>query len=79
MTTSEATTDAAEADERAVFEHFATGKPLDPEVAKRVRERGQRIREEMFREVGLHDVGVPGIRELRGELPDAENAPSTVQ
>lgn len=70
MTSGKVTIDAAEADARAVFEHFATGKPLDPEVARRVRERGQRIREEVFRKHGQLDVGVPAIRELRGELPD---------
>jgi hypothetical protein len=71
MTTAESIPDTAEADARAVFEHFATGVPLDPKVAKRVRERGQRIRDEVFQKNGLLDVAVPAIRELRGELPDA--------
>ena len=59
------------ADEEAVMDSFVSGKPLDPEVAKRVRHRGQQIREEVFRQHGLLDIGVPAIRELRGELPDA--------
>ena len=59
------------ADEEAVMASFVSGKPLDPEVAKRVRERGRQIHEEIFRQHGLLDIGVPAIRELRGELPDA--------
>jgi hypothetical protein len=61
----------ARADEEAVMASFVSGTPLDAEVAKRVRDRGQRIREEIFRQHGLLDVGVPAIRALRGELPDA--------
>jgi hypothetical protein len=59
------------ADGQAVMASFVSGKPLDPEVAKRVRDRGRQIREEIFRQHGLLDIGVPAIRELRGELPDA--------
>ena len=62
--------DTTEADNQAVLDHFATGEPLDPAVAKRVRERGQRIREEVYKKHGLLDIGVPTIRELRGELPN---------
>jgi len=50
---------------------FVSGKPLDPKVAQRVRDRGQQIRENIFRQHGLLDIGVPAIRELRGELRDA--------
>jgi len=57
------------ADEEAVMASFVSGKPLDPEVSRRVRRRGQQIREETFRRHGLLDIGVPVIRELRGELP----------
>ena len=58
-----------ESDERAVMETFLTGKPLDPDVARRVHERAQAIRERVYLEHGLVDIGVPAIRELRGELP----------
>jgi hypothetical protein len=53
------------ADARAVIEHALSGKPLDPEIARRLRERGDRIREEVYRQHGLLDIGVPAIRELR--------------
>jgi len=59
-----------DADTRAVIEHAMTGKPLDPEVARRIHERAEKAREEIFRRHGVLDIGVPAIRELRGELPD---------
>jgi len=53
------------ADTQAVLEHLASGRTLDPEVARRVRERGERIREEIFNKHGILNIGVPAIRELR--------------
>jgi len=58
------------ADAQAVIDSVSSGKPLDPDVARRVHERAQRIREEIFQQRGLLDLGVPLIRELRGELPN---------
>lgn len=64
-------TDAQEAaDNRAVFAALATGKVLDPEVARRVHERGARMRDDLRRKFGILDIGVPAIRELRGDLPE---------
>jgi hypothetical protein len=57
-------------DTRAVIEHAMTGKPLDPEAARRIHERAERATEEIYQKHGLLDIGVPAIRELRGELPD---------
>jgi hypothetical protein len=56
--------DVAE-DTEAVLEHLNSGRPLDPVVARRIRERGDRIREQIRREHGVLDIGVPAIRELR--------------
>jgi hypothetical protein len=56
-------------DEEAVIASFLTGKPLDPEIARRIHERAKAIRDRVYREHGLVDIGVPAIRELRGELP----------
>jgi hypothetical protein len=53
------------ADAQAIIDRLMSGKPLDPEVARRARQRGDRIREDIFRRHGLQDIGVPGIRELR--------------
>lgn len=47
----------------------ARAKPVPPDVAERIRQRGERITEEIRRKFGLVDVAVPAIRELRGELP----------
>lgn len=54
-----------EADTRAVLDRLATGTPLDPETARRVRERADRIRAELLRRHGPLDVGGPAVRELR--------------
>jgi hypothetical protein len=43
----------------------------DPEAMKRASDRMDRAREEIRRKHGILDIGVPAIRELRGELPDA--------
>ncbi len=53
------------ADTRAVLDHAISGKPLDPEIARRVWERAERIREEIRQQHGVLDIGVPAIRELR--------------
>jgi hypothetical protein len=39
----------------------------DPELVKRARENMDRIREEIRKEHGVLDIGVPAIRELRDE------------
>lgn len=54
-----------EADTRAIIEKLMTGKPLDPEVYRRIRERSARISREVFEKHGLLDVAVPAIRSLR--------------
>lgn len=42
----------------------------DPEAMRRACERMDRIREEIRNRHGVLDIGVPAIRELRGELPE---------
>lgn len=54
-----------EADTQAIIDHFVSGQDLDPETLRRIRERGDLIREEIFRKHGVLDIGVPAIRELR--------------
>jgi hypothetical protein len=53
------------ADSEAVVDHIVSGKPLDPEVVRRVRERAAKITEEIRRTHGVLDIGVAAIRELR--------------
>jgi hypothetical protein len=52
-------------DTQAVIQKLLTGKPLDPQVYRRIREEAARISEEVYRKHGLLDVGVPAIRALR--------------
>ena len=59
-----------QADIQAVADSLRTGQPLDPALVQRVRERSEKITERIYREYGLLDIGVPAIRELRGELPE---------
>ena len=58
------------ADAQAVVESLMRGGPVDPEVVRRVRERSKAITAEVYAKYGLLDIGVPAIRELRGELPE---------
>jgi hypothetical protein len=43
----------------------AMSRTRDPEVMRKACEEMDRIREEVFREHGTLDIGVPAIRELR--------------
>ena len=61
--------DAAEAiidsDTQAVIERALAGKPLAPEVYRRLRERGDRLTEEIRRSHGVVNIAVDLIREAR--------------
>ena len=59
-----------QADLDAVMRSLETGIPVDPDVRARMRARGEAIRQKAFEQFGLLDIGVPAIRELRGELPE---------
>jgi hypothetical protein len=66
-----ATTDSIDvqalADDQAVIDHALTGKPLDPHVAARVRQRAERITDEIRRRHGVLNIAVDLIREGRDE------------
>jgi hypothetical protein len=51
-------------DREAVYRHAFEGAPLDPEIAKRVRERTQAITERVRKEHGMVDV-VQLVRDSR--------------
>jgi len=57
------------ADAQVIALCVAAGKEVPAEVAERVRERSERTTERLRRQFGTLDIGVPAIRELRGELP----------
>ena len=59
--------DTREVDAAAVIEHALSGKPFNPEIARRVRARSERATEELRRRFGTLDVAVELIREVRDE------------
>jgi hypothetical protein len=60
----------AMADAQLVAECVAAGRPIPPEVARRIQEEAQKISQRLRQQYGILDIGVPAIRELRGELPE---------
>jgi hypothetical protein len=62
----------------AIIEHLMTGKPLDPEVARRVREQSDRVRQEILEKHGVPDIGTQIIRELRGPLDEDQERELTL-
>ncbi len=57
------------ADAQLIAECVAEGRPIPPDVVRRVREESQKITQALYEKYGLLDIAVPAIRELRGELP----------
>ncbi len=55
------------ADLEAVLNHVAAGTPVEPALARRVRERSERLTEELRQRYGELDVAVDLIREIREE------------
>jgi len=52
-------------DGEAILQSLVTGKPVDPEIAKRIRERAHEITERLRRVHGTMDIAVPLLREIR--------------
>lgn len=61
---------AVRADAQLISECVAAGKPIPPEVIRRVEADADKITARLRREYGTVDIGGPAIRELRGELPN---------
>ena len=57
------------ADMQAVSDALTSGKPVDREVARRVRQRAEEARQELLATRGVQEIGVQIIREIRGGLP----------
>jgi hypothetical protein len=55
------------ADMQAVADAVAAGRPLDPEVARRVRERSKKVQEELEQRYGVREIAVDLIRQTRDE------------
>jgi hypothetical protein len=56
-----------QADEAAVTERLLTGKPLDPEVYRRVRARAEQITARLRQRHGDMNLAVDFIRDVRDE------------
>jgi hypothetical protein len=66
-TQDETLTNDEAADAECVIAHAMTGKPLDPEIARRVRERSERATEALRRKHGVLNIAVELIREVRDQ------------
>jgi hypothetical protein len=55
------------ADLEAVADAAATGTPLDAEVARRVRERSERVQKELLQRYAVREIAVDLIRQGRDE------------
>jgi hypothetical protein len=55
------------ADLQAVADAVAAGRPVAPEVARRVRERSRKAQEELLQKHGVREMAVDLIREGREE------------
>lgn len=54
-------------DMQAVADAAAAGRPVDPEVAKRVRERSEKVQKELRHRFGVRELAVDLIRQGREE------------
>ena len=55
------------ADLQAVSDAVAAGKAVDPEIARRVRERSRKAQEELLRRYGVREIAVELVREIRDD------------
>ena len=66
MTTETIPTDVMN-DAQAVADAVAVGKPVDPEVGRRVHERSRLAQAELLKKFGVREIAVDLIREIREE------------
>jgi hypothetical protein len=52
---------------RAIIEKLTSGKPLPPEIERRLREHGEQIAREIRETHGVQDIAVELIREVRDD------------
>ena len=66
MTTEAIPTDVTD-DAQAVADAVAAGKPVDPDVARRVQERSRLAQAELLKKFGVREIAVDLIRDIREE------------
>lgn len=69
----------ADGDAQAVLDHVIAGTPIEPELARRVRERAEAIRQEILASHGVQEIGVQLIRQLRDETRCCDHWPPRVE
>jgi hypothetical protein len=62
-------TGTRDADVEVIAACLAEGKPVPPDVAARIRQRADAARQQLVATLGVQEIGVAIIREIRGELP----------
>jgi len=67
MTTTETIPTEVVDDVQAVADAVAAGKLVDPEVARRVRERSRLAQDELLKKYGVREIAVDLVREIREE------------
>ena len=60
-------TNTTDAETEAILNRMATGKSLDPDVYRRIREEGVKITESIRRKHGILNISVDLVRESRNE------------
>jgi hypothetical protein len=58
---------ALDPDTEALMERILHGKPLDPELYRRIQEQGDRLTEEIRQKIGTVEIAVDLIRQTRDE------------
>ena len=54
-------------DMQAVADALAAGRPAPPDVARRVRERSEKVQDQLLRRYGVREIAVDLIRQGREE------------
>jgi hypothetical protein len=54
-------------DMQTVADAVAAGRPVDPEVAKRVRERSEKVQVQLLHQYGVREIAIDLIRQGREE------------
>jgi hypothetical protein len=67
VTDTTASSAQVQADEAAVTAHLLTGKPLDPEIYRRIRARAEQVTARLRQHHGDMNLAVDLIREIRDE------------
>jgi hypothetical protein len=66
------------ADLKAAAESIAAGKPLDPQVAQRIQQHADQVRQELRSKPGGDNFSVQVIREMRGPLDEEQERELTL-